>query len=518
MIFINMEKYTKSDFDRVSKLILSEQAIPMKDLMSQEKAKAKKASLKGSNTIAQTMAADVNASMDAKKIGKFFSDHRHEVMGALEIAALLIPVPGVNVAISTAIAGADAAMYWNEGDKYTAGFVATLSAIPLIGTLALKIPGVKQLGAKGIIMLAKKMKLIKAGKKPALTAAEQTVIKQLGKHQKLVTTETSKYYAKKVAAKQAGKQAVVKKAGKVAKGVASSAANYVASRAVWNSVYTSSGIQQSEIAALIEPSLKRLFQSKKLKTAEGKLSIETIIREEIQAIKEQLTITKPTATKPTKPTKPTTTKTTATPPPAAKTTASKPTATTKDSTNTGQYTSDDAFKKLIDNSSSSGKVTIGVLAILGGLAVYKGYRFAKFKINLVRNSLKIFNKNPSDFIKLWQSGKLEQELMSANSFKKLSKKEQDRLLSLLRNPKAMTNTVALSVDDMAAQFMAGKISAADLKAVLPADSLARYENIIDKIERDRTLQVNIPKGITTAAEKPVAKPAPRISYTMTPKK
>jgi hypothetical protein len=486
-----------NQIDRISAKILSEQAIPMDKLLSQEKAKA----AKPSKTIAKQMPADVNAAMDAKKIAKFFVDHKHDIMMAAEIGALLIPIPGVNVAISTAIAGADAAMYWNEGDKYTAGFIATLTAIPVIGSLAVKIPGVKQLGAKGIAALAKKMKLIKAGKKPALSATEKTVIQQLGKNQKLVTAETSKYYAKKIAAKKAAKT--------VGKTAATTVANYTVSKTAWNWVYKNTGIQQAEIASLIEPTLKQLAsKAGKLKTVESKLSIETIIREEIQLAKEQLQL---------KSKKP------VTPKPAVKpkqTTPVKPKTTPKTSTipGTGEYTSDDALMRLINDTSTSGKVTISIVAVLGLLAAYKGYRIAKFKINMFRKQFSMFSKNPSGFIKSWKSGSLKQDIMKSKSFNKLSKEERENILNAIDNPQAMTNAVALNIDDMATQFMAGKISAADMKAVLPEESLARYGKMIDKIERNRAHNVNIPKGVTTAAEKPVAKPAPKVSYTMTPKK
>lgn len=436
-----MEKYTKSQLDRASFKILNEQTAPSINAAQYRQAM---------NTKPEMRSKQQQAILKGGMHAEWWNTYKHDVMMAAEIGALFIPVAGP--AISMGVAALDAKMYWDEGDKYTGGFVAAMTAIPLIGSLAIKIPGVKQLGAKGISALAKKMKLIKAGKKPALTATEKTVIQQLGKNQKLVASETSKYYAKKIAAKKAGK--------KVATTAAKATGNYVAARNVWDWVYKNAGVQQAEIAALIDPSLKRLSATRKLKTAESKFSIKTIIREELRMLREQ--------------------------PVAA-----------QDTTDTGQYTSDDAFKRLVNNTSDTGKVTVAILAVLGGLAVYKGYRFAKFKINLVRNALNTFNKNPAGFIKSWQAGKLEQELLNSKMFKRLPKAEQDRLLFLLRNPKAMTQTVALSVDDMITQYANGTISAAELKSVLPAESLAKYQSIIDSIEASRgTTYANPNKPIT----------------------
>lgn len=79
----------------------------------------------------------------------------HTVMTLLAIGTAFIPVAGPF--ISAGIGLADAAMYYKEGDTKTAGVTAVLSMLPFIGKVVGKIPGVKELGAKGMAALASKL-------------------------------------------------------------------------------------------------------------------------------------------------------------------------------------------------------------------------------------------------------------------------------------------------------------------------------------------------------------------------
>jgi len=71
------------------------------------------------------------------------------------IASAFIPVIGPF--ISAGIGLADAALYYKEGDTKTAGMVAMFSLLPGIGAILPKIPGIKQLGVKGMSALASKL-------------------------------------------------------------------------------------------------------------------------------------------------------------------------------------------------------------------------------------------------------------------------------------------------------------------------------------------------------------------------
>lgn len=383
-----------------------------------------------------------------------WKDYHHEILFTAEIVTSLIPLIGP--VIAGGIALADAKIYWDEGDKYTAGFYAMLTAIPYIGPIIKKIPGAKQLTNKLAIQFAKKLTLMKNGAKPTLTALEQTLLPQISKFRNLISSETSKYYTKKLAAK------------KVGKALGKQAINYTAARTAWNWVYKNAGFQQAEIASLIKPSLKQLAsKSKKLKVAaENKINIKNIVREELQLAREQFTKQGGSGA------------------PAEQPDLQSPTPSKK---NTGEYTLDDSLMNLLSNLNGQGIAALGILVAIGGFGVYKGYRVLKFKMNLFRNSTgktSLF-KDPVGFIKSWKSGKLEQELMNTKAVRRLSKEDQKRLLQFYRNPKAITFTVAASIDDMIAQFANGKITAEELKSVLPAESLSQYQGIIDSIERSR---------------------------------
>jgi hypothetical protein len=102
----------------------------------------------------------------------------HTLMTVLAIGTAFIPVAGPF--ISAGIGLADAALYYKEGDKTSAGVTAAFSMIPFIG----KIPGVKELGSKGMALLgsklAKGVKVFSPAETTILNAVKQNeaVIKQ----------------------------------------------------------------------------------------------------------------------------------------------------------------------------------------------------------------------------------------------------------------------------------------------------------------------------------------------------
>jgi hypothetical protein len=92
----------------------------------------------------------------------------HTVMALLAIGTAFIPVAGPF--ISAGIGLADAKMYFDEGEKGTAGLTVLFSMLPFIGPVVSKIPGVKQLGSKGMALLAKKIS--RGGKYLTMAEAE----------------------------------------------------------------------------------------------------------------------------------------------------------------------------------------------------------------------------------------------------------------------------------------------------------------------------------------------------------
>lgn len=81
----------------------------------------------------------------------------HDIMFIAGAAAsILIPFPG-GVAVAALIGALDAYQYKTEKNNKMAGMTLMLAALPLIGGVASKIPGVKQLGTKGMVLLADKL-------------------------------------------------------------------------------------------------------------------------------------------------------------------------------------------------------------------------------------------------------------------------------------------------------------------------------------------------------------------------
>jgi len=109
----------------------------------------------------------------------------HTLMTILQIGTTFIPFVGPF--ISAGIGLADAYQYYTEGDKKTAGITAAFSMLPFVGSIVSKIPGVKQLGAKGMALLASK--LSKGGKN--LTNAEIEIVKSLKANEQLIRKELS---------------------------------------------------------------------------------------------------------------------------------------------------------------------------------------------------------------------------------------------------------------------------------------------------------------------------------------
>jgi hypothetical protein len=127
--------------------------------------------------------------------------NKHTAMTILQIGTAFIPLIGPF--ISAGIGLVDAAMYYNEGDKKTAGLVGVFSMLPGVGGLASKM-GLGKWSAKSLGKIGKK---ISFGSK--LTPIESKVANRVAKHKQLIQTEMNKIG--KDATIQSGKNAVKKK-------------------------------------------------------------------------------------------------------------------------------------------------------------------------------------------------------------------------------------------------------------------------------------------------------------------
>ena len=100
------------------------------------------------------------------KRGQANPEDTHTMNTVLQIASAFIPYVGPFV--SAGIGAADAGLYWNEGDKTSAVITGVFSFLPFLTF----VPGAKELGSKGMSLLADK--LLKGGAN--LTKAEAEIV------------------------------------------------------------------------------------------------------------------------------------------------------------------------------------------------------------------------------------------------------------------------------------------------------------------------------------------------------
>lgn len=142
-----------------------------------------------------------------EQLNAWWKDNGHTVLTVLQIGTAFLPVIGW--AVSAGIGLIDANEYRKEGDPKTAGLVAMFSLMPGIGKLVQKIPGVNQLGKKGMSLLAKKLSVAKTTA-VKFSAIEMEVLEELAKHDKFIKQQVEIFLktgiaknAKQVAASKA---------------------------------------------------------------------------------------------------------------------------------------------------------------------------------------------------------------------------------------------------------------------------------------------------------------------------
>jgi hypothetical protein len=119
------------------------------------------------------------------------SETAHNALLGLSIAAAFVPVIGW--AVSAGIGLSDAALYYKEGDSQSAGIMTVFSLMPGMGKLINKIPGIKELGKKGMETLAKKIGVSGAKQAVKYTKLEQEVLRELSKNSMFVKTQITNF-------------------------------------------------------------------------------------------------------------------------------------------------------------------------------------------------------------------------------------------------------------------------------------------------------------------------------------
>ena len=112
-------------------------------------------------------------------VAKYLNLDPHTRNSILSIGAYFIPYVGP--ALSSGIQAYDVSLYLKEGKNKEAGLTLFLMCLPLIGSVVQKIPGVKQLGTKGMSLLSKK--IISNG---ALSPLENSVVSSIKSNTKLI--------------------------------------------------------------------------------------------------------------------------------------------------------------------------------------------------------------------------------------------------------------------------------------------------------------------------------------------
>ena len=248
MIFINMEKkYSISALEHASAMILNEQ-YSMYGYGG------------GSNPASTHMTSkDIKKVVAKDSVSKLWNTYKHDIMFAASMAALLIPIPGVNVVLSGIISGADAAMYWAEGDRYSAMTMAAFALLPGLGKLVLKIPGIKQIGAKGMRMLFRKVIQAKQGAKVLFSNAEKLILKLLPQNKKLIQSEMAKKLANSKIAQKIARGATRVPLAAASLGTTFAAADLVQSKVI-DPLYTASGMDISDIESQSDDLFQKIKQ------------------------------------------------------------------------------------------------------------------------------------------------------------------------------------------------------------------------------------------------------------------
>ena len=158
-------KLTESDLNRIVKRIIEEQSFGYGP--------------GGSMSLSQ-------ASKVQKVMSDYYNENPHYINQIMQFGTAFIPLLGPF--ISAGIGLADAGIYYKEGKNSEAGVAAFFALLPGIGTVVLKIPGVKELGQKGMQTLASKL-----FSQAPLNAVEQGVVSGINLNKELVKQETNNF-------------------------------------------------------------------------------------------------------------------------------------------------------------------------------------------------------------------------------------------------------------------------------------------------------------------------------------
>lgn len=182
----------------------------------------------------EAAAAKTNADNRAlvNSAANWYKQNAHTVNSVLQFGSAFIPVVGPFIAAGIGLA--DAGIYYKNGNTKTAGLVAVLSLLPGITTVVSKIPGVAELGEKGMAALATKL-----GIGATLTSTETAVVDGLAANSQLVQQESSNLVqkmAQKAVQAHANANPIIQKVAKAGLNAATSEVRSQAVTSAYNAV------------------------------------------------------------------------------------------------------------------------------------------------------------------------------------------------------------------------------------------------------------------------------------------
>jgi len=204
----------------------------------------------------------------------------------LTLSILTSFIPGAGLLISSGIMLADAAAYWNEGNRLNAGYSTIFALLPAALKGITKIPFIKRLGAEGMAILAEKLATSKYN---LLTKIEVYAVQELVENNNLIKRNLDAYF--KARAKNELAMATARASSKGIKGILKKIGNGTlkmsvlgtktaahlgtfftaqdVSNKVWDKIYVDLGM---DIEDYVDSKLNRMSSDSGYQKAKEKLS------------------------------------------------------------------------------------------------------------------------------------------------------------------------------------------------------------------------------------------------------
>ena len=230
------------------------------------------------------------------ELRQYWKDHHHEIMLAASLGALFFGPIGLLV--SAGISLGDATMYYQEGDRYTAGIMAGFALLPGLGKIAQVSKPISQLGANGMAALGKKLA---TSSSPVLNRVEMYAINDMAKYSNLIKTEMNSYFKARAKNEAAyilrkntapGAKKIIQRLGdgslkattmgtKFGINLAPGFAGFELYNQAWDKAYVKLGFDQKDLQDINKISLQTLKNVKEGTEMNSKYVLENIIRETI---------------------------------------------------------------------------------------------------------------------------------------------------------------------------------------------------------------------------------------------